>query len=232
MGHSMSERIIRCRAILPAEEASIAGGRPTRTSRANGGIRMKQGQHGAPLVLGMLGATLIALTALAQSADELVTLIQQSVEDIQAEMRVDPAGAESTLALQKDRIETLRSEAPNHPMLSSLERRIDELDEEVAALRESQSESPVPEEQFVPLSAPADVRMRLRDVEELRTRGDREMLRGETDSAVAYLDEAESLIATIEEEYGDQIPPGYAALIVAKERIAGLRDQLARQQEE
>jgi len=90
----------------------------------------------------------------------------------------------------------------------------------------------VPEEQFVPLSAPADVRMRLRDVEELRTRGDREMLRGETDSAVAYLDEAESLIATIEEEYGDQIPPGYAALIVAKERIAGLRDQLARQQEE
>jgi hypothetical protein len=193
---------------------------------------MRQRQDGTQLVLASLGTMLIALTALAQSADELVPLIQQSVEDIQAEMRVDPAGAESTLALQKDRIEALRSEAPNHPMLSSLERRIDELDEEVAALRASQSESPVPEEQFVPLSAPADVRMRLRDVEQLQTRGDREMLRGDTDSAVAYLDEAESLIATIEDEYGDQIPPGYAALIVAKERLAALRDQLARYQEE
>ena len=193
---------------------------------------MRQRQDGAQLVVASLGTMLIALTALAQSADELVPLIQQSVEDIQAEMRVDPAGAESTLALQKDRIEALRSEAPNHPMLSSLERRIDELDEQVAALRASQSESPVPEEQFVPLSAPADVRMRLRDVEQLQTRGDREMLRGDTDSAVAYLDEAESLIATIEDEYGDQIPPGYAALIVAKERLAALRDQLARYQEE
>lgn len=193
---------------------------------------MKQRLHGAQLVLGTLGATLIALTALAQSAAELVPLIQQSIEDIQLEMRVDPAGAESNIAVQRERIEAVRSEAPDHPLLSSLERRIDELDEEVAALRQQQSESPVTEEQFVPLSVPADVRMQLRDVEQLQTRGDREMLRGDTESAIAYLDEAESLIASIEEEYGEQIPPGYAALIVAKERLAALRDQLARYQSE
>jgi hypothetical protein len=193
---------------------------------------MKQRQHGVPLIVTMLGAMLIALTALAQSADQLVPLIQQSIEDIQAEMRVDPAGAESNLALQRDRIDAVRSEAPNHPMLSSLERRIDELDDEVAAVRESQAESPVDDEQYVPLSAPADVRIRLRAVEQLQTRGDREMLRGETDNAVAYLDEAETMIAAIEDEYGDQIPPGYAALIVAKERLAALRDQLARYQAE
>jgi hypothetical protein len=192
---------------------------------------MKQRQHGAQLVLATLGAMLIALTALAQSADELVPLIQQSIDDIQLEMRVDPAGAETNLALQRDRIDAVRGEAPDHPMLSSLERRIDELDDEIAAVRESQSDSAVSEEQFVPLSVPADVRLQLRDVEQLQMRGDREMLRGETDNAVAYLDESETLIATIENEYGDQIPPGYAALIVAKERLAALRDQLARQQE-
>jgi hypothetical protein len=180
-----------------------------------------------------LAAMLVALTALAQSVDELVPLIQQSVEDIALEMRLDPARAERNLARQKDRLETLRSEAPDHPMLSSLERRIEELGDAIAATRESQSESAVGEEQqFVPLSVPADVRIRLREVEQLQTRGDREMLRGERDNAVAYLDESESLIATIEDEYGDQIPPGYAALIVAKERLAALRDQLARQRQD
>jgi hypothetical protein len=58
------------------------------------------------------------------------------------------------------------------------------------------------------------------------------MLRGEMDNAVAYLDEAETMIASIEDEYGDQIPPGYAALIIAKEKLAALRDQLARYQAE
>jgi hypothetical protein len=188
-------------------------------------------RYGAQLMLTTLGAMLIALTALAQSADELVPLIQQSIEDIELEMRVDPAAAQSNVALQRERIDAVRSEAPDHPMLSSLERRVDELDEEIAALRESQPESAV-EEQFVPLSVPAEVRLRLRDVKQLQTQGDREMMRGEMDSAVAYLDQAEALIATIEEEYGDQIPPGYAALIVAQERLAALRDQLARQQAE
>ena len=191
---------------------------------------MKQRQYGTQLALATLGAMLIALTAMAQSADELVPLIQQSVEDIQVQMRVDPAGAEASLAQQRERIEAVRSEAPGHPLLSSLERRVDELDEEIAALRASQAESPVDEEQFVPLTVPAEVRMRLRDVQQLQTQSDREMMRGETESAVAYLDEAEALLATIEEEYGDQIPPGYAALIVADERLAALRDQLARLQ--
>jgi hypothetical protein len=197
---------------------------------------MKCRQEAVPLALATLGAMLIAalvaVTALAQSADELVALVQQSIEDIQAQMRVDPAGAGENVARQRERIAAVRSEAPGHPMLSSLERRIDELDEEIAALRANQAESPVDEEQFVPLTVPADVRMRLQDVRELQNQSDREMMLGETESAVAYLDEAEALLATIEKEYGDQIPPGYAALIVAEERLAALRDQLARQQQD
>jgi len=215
---------------IAKQEIDRGGGRPVRIARWRNG--MTQRQHGAQLVFTTLGATLIALTALAQSADELVPMIQQSIEDIQLEVRVDPVAAEANLARQRDRLDAVRSEAPDHPMLSSLERRIDELDDAIVAARESQKESGVDEEQYVPISVPADVRMQLRDVEQLQTRGDREMLIGETESAVAYLDEAESLITRIEDEYGDQIPPGYAALIVAKERLAALRDQLARQQEE
>ncbi len=191
---------------------------------------MKPWQRGAQLAIAWLGAMLIALPALAQSVDELVPLVQQSIEDIEAQMRVDPAGAEASVALQRERLTTVRSEAPDHPLLSSLERRIAALDEEVAALRASQAESPLDEEQFVPLTVPAEVRMRLRDVQQLQNQSDREMMLGETESASAYLDEAEALLAAIEAEYGDQIPPGYAALIVADERLAALRDQLARQQ--
>jgi hypothetical protein len=190
---------------------------------------MKRPQHGMQMVSTILLAMLVALTALAQSADEMVQLIQQSIEDIELEMRIAPSSGEESLARQRDRLDTVRSEAPEHPMLSSLERRLDELDEEIAAARESTSAT-TGEDQYVPIRVPADVRMQLRDVKELQTRGDREMMRGEMDVAAEYLDEAESMIEAIEDEYGDQIPPGYAALIVAKERLDALRDQLARQQ--
>jgi hypothetical protein len=54
------------------------------------------------------------------------------------------------------------------------------------------------------------------------------MMRGASDSAAGYLSEAERLIEAIEDEYSERIPPGYAALIVAKERLAALQDQLDR----
>jgi hypothetical protein len=192
---------------------------------------MKRPQYGMQMLSTILLVMLVALTALAQSADEVVQLIQESIEDIELEMRIAPSSAARSLALQRDRLDTVRSEAPEHPMLSSLERRLDELDEQIAAARESASAT-TGEDQYVPLRVPADVRMQLRDVKDLQTRGDREMMRGEMDAAAQYLDEAESMIAAIEGEYGDRIPPGYAALIVAKERLDALRDQLARQQAE
>jgi hypothetical protein len=71
--------------------------------------------------------------------------------------------------------------------------------------------------------------MQLRQVEELQTLGDREMMRGRMDRAVEHLDESGALIQTIERTYHDQIPRGYAPLIIAKERLAALRDQLERQ---
>lgn len=175
-------------------------------------------------------AMLIALPALAQTVDELVLLIQQNIEGIQLETRVDPTRAEENLARQREQLDALRSKAPDHPMLSSLERRIDELGDAITAARATQSEGAV-EAPFVPITVPADVRMQLREVEELQTLGDRAMMRGRIDRAVEHLDESGALIQTIENAYRDQIPRGYAPLIIAKERLAALRDQLGRQRD-
>lgn len=184
-------------------------------------------QYGTRLGLVVMMASVLAVAAVAQSADELVQSIQDNLEDIEVQMRVAPSGAQEDLERQKAQLDDLRRQAPEHPMLPSLERRVEELDNEITAAREEQPEAIEGEDQFVPLAAPAEVRAQLRDVETLQTRADRELMGGRVDRAEEYLSESESMINEIEAEYGDRIPPGYAALIVAKERLAALKDQLA-----
>jgi hypothetical protein len=210
--------------IEPAMPAPAATG--SDRLRRNG---MKRGQHATQFVLTAMVAVLLAFTALAQSADEIARVLQENFEDIELQIRVAPTEAEANLERQRDQLDALRSEAPDHPMLPSLEERLGQLDAEVAAARADQPAA-VGDEQFVPLRAPAEARGQLRDVETLQTRADREMMSGRPDHAEEYLSEAESLIEAIEDEFGDQMPPGYAPLIVAKERLAALRDQLGRPQ--
>lgn len=187
-------------------------------------------QDGAILIL--IGAVSLSAPAFGQSPDETAQVIQRSIEDIELQIRIAPTAAREDLERQKRQLENMRSEAPDHPLLPSLEQRIEELDAEIAAAVAQQPETDQGAEQFVPLHAPAEVRRELREVETLQTRADREMMRGASDSAADYLSEAERLIEAIEAEYGDRIPPGYAALIVAKERSAALQDQLGRTQQD
>ena len=193
---------------------------------------MMRRQDGAKLVFMLVVAVPLSATALAQSPDEAAQVIQRSIEDIQLQIRLAPTAAHEDLERQKRQLETLRSEAPDHPLLPSLEQRIEELDAEITAALAQQPETDEQTEQFVPLHAPAEVRRELREVEILQTRADREMMRGASDTAADYLSEAESLIEAIEAEYGERIPPGYAALVVAKERLAALQDQLGRAQQD
>lgn len=170
---------------------------------------------------------LMAVTAGAQTADELAGLMQRSIEDIQVQLRVAPAQAAEDLERQKEQLDALRRMAPEHPMLLSLERRVEELDAEIADAREGTAAA-AGDDVVVPMNAPPEARDKLRDVEALQTRADRELMGGNRESAARYMDEAEALIASIAEEYGDRIPPGYARMIVAEERLAALRDQLDR----
>ena len=187
---------------------------------------MRRWQDGTQLVFTLMVAVSLAFTAVGQSPDEVAQLVQRSIEDIELQIRIAPTAAQEDLERQKRQLDTLRSEAPDHPLLRSLEQRVEELDDEIAAALAQQPETAKETEQFVPLHAPAEARRELREVETLQTRADRE--RGASDSAAGYLSEAERLIEAIEDEYGDRIPPGYAALIVAKERLAALQDQLDR----
>lgn len=175
----------------------------------------------------VIGLAAAGARAQPQTPDELAQLIQGNLEDVAVQLRVAPAQAKDELELQQEQIATLRREAPDHPLLPSLERRLAELDDEVAAALEKGSAA-VGDDVVVPLRAPAEVRGQLRDVEQLQIRADRELMRGEPDRAEELLKEAEHLIAAVEEEYGDRIPPGYAKLIVAQERLAALREQLER----
>ena len=47
--------------------------------------------------------------------------------------------------------------------------------------------------------------------------------------AADYLQQAESKMTDLEQRYGDEIPPGHVPLLVTKEKIAALKDQLATQ---
>jgi hypothetical protein len=190
---------------------------------------MKRRHELAQLVVTLLVAVPLAFGALGQTPDELAQSIQRDIEDIVIQIQIAPTGAEQELARQKGQVAVLRNEAPDHPLLPSLERRIEELDAEIVAALEARPEGA---EQFVPLHAPAEVRRKLRQVETLQTRADREMMSGAADNAAESLRESQSLIEAIEAEYGDRIPPGYAALIIAKERAAALQDQLDQAQQD
>lgn len=188
---------------------------------------MRRASRSLQLAASALIAGLVAASAFAQDADELAQVIQRNIEDVAVQVRVAPAQAADELERNKEQLEELRRAAPNHPLLPSLERRVEELDDEIAAAVDS---GPVGggDDVVVLLNAPAEVRDQLRDVEQLQTRADREMMIGDREAAAEHLDEAESLIEAIEEEYGDRIPPGYARLIVIQERLAALRDQVNR----
>ena len=50
---------------------------------------------------------------------------------------------------------------------------------------------------------------------------------GQTAEAASYLEQAEHQMAALEQRYGGEIPKGHATLLVTKEKIAALKDQLA-----
>lgn len=198
---------------------------------------MKRFQHS--LRLGLAAMALAGTAALAQEADplapgsdQLASTIEQSLKSVEFQLTVAPESAAKDLEAQRRRLAILEAESPDHPMLPQLTRRIEELEAETAAALgegEAGAESGVVERSglMLPVEPPPEVGSRMREIENLQTRADRELMRGEHESAEHYLEEARSAIDEVEEAYGDQIPPGYAALIIAKERLAALRDQIA-----
>lgn len=192
---------------------------------------MKRVRHAWSLIVatGMVG--MIAATALAAEGDELAETIDQSLTSLETQISIAPENALLSLERQKRQLDTLETAAPDHPMLPKLSERIEDIEERataaVEAAQDSEEELAAPEGEVGPMQAPPELRQRLRKVEGLHSLADRELLRGELEGAKSYLGQAKAEMDEIEDEFADQVPPGYAALIVADERLAALEDMIA-----
>jgi hypothetical protein len=67
----------------------------------------------------------------------------------------------------------------------------------------------------------------MEQVDALQRQADAELLRGNTAGATDYLGQAEARMNALERRYGAELPPGHVPLLVTKEKIAALKDQLA-----
>ncbi len=169
-------------------------------------------------------AALWPASALGQGADELASMIQQSLAGIEFRLDLRPYQASQDLEAEGRRLELLEKEAPDHPALPALKRKFAELQAGVAAAANSAANgaggAAVP-------TPPAGFTAGLKEVDALQKQAESALLLDHTAEAENYLARAERQMAGLEQRYRGAIPDGHAPLIVAEEKLAALKDQIA-----
>jgi hypothetical protein len=179
-------------------------------------------------LLAIATATLLPVIALGQGADELASTIEQSLEGIEFRLDIRPQKAADDLQAQGRQLELLEKQAPQHPALPELKQKFSELQDGLAsALATAAGGAGKGEGAAQVPTAPAAFTSGMEEVDALHRQAEAEFLRGETDAAADYLQQAEAHMTDLERRYGDELPPGNVPLLVAKEKIAALKDQLA-----
>jgi hypothetical protein len=173
---------------------------------------------------------LLPALAVAQGADELASTIEQSFDSIEFRIDLRPEQAASDLEAQGRQLQLLEQQAPEHPALPGLRQKFSELQDELAsALAAAAGDAAVGGGETQVPTAPEAFTTGMEQVDQLHRQAEAEFLRGETEQAADYLQQAETKMADLEQRYGDDLPPGHVPLIVTKEKIAALKDQLATQ---
>jgi hypothetical protein len=194
---------------------------------------MTRARSATSLLLAALLGTSVAGGALAQQGDELARTISQSLTSLETQIAIAPEEAVLSLERQKRQLDTLRDRAPDNPMIPELEERIQDLEgratkaAEASAAADDELAVTAPEGELGPMEAPPELDRRLRKVEGLQRLADRELLRGAIGEAKSYAGQARAEMDQIETEFADQVPPGYADLIVVDERLNALEDMIA-----
>jgi hypothetical protein len=179
-------------------------------------------------LLAVATATLLPVVALGQGADELASTIEQSLEGIEFRLDIRPQKAADDLEAQGRQLELLEQQAPEHPALPELKQKFSELQDGLAsALATAAGDAARGEGAAQVPTAPAAFTAGMEEVDELQRQAEAEFLLGETETAADYLKRAEAHMADLERRYGDDLPAGHAPLLVTKEKIAALKDQLA-----
>jgi hypothetical protein len=180
--------------------------------------------------LRMLAATalLVPVIAAADGADELALTIEQNLAGIGFRIDVRPSQAAQDLEAQGRQLELLATEAPDHPALPKLEKTYQTLQTDLAnALAGAASSAARGQGAGQVPAAPEGFDAGMDQVQTLQDRAEAELFSGHPEQASGWLKQAEAQIAALESRYGSEIPPGHVPLLVAKEKLAALKDQLA-----
>ncbi len=196
---------------MTAEEIALASERPKRL-RARWRFWL------------VAAAALWPASALGQGADELASMIEQSLAGIEFRLDLRPYQAAQDLKAEGRRLELLETETPDHPALPALKRKYAELQAGIAAAAKDAANgvgaAAVP-------TAPAGFTAGLKQVDALQKQAETALLLDHPADAEGYLAKAEGQIVDLEARYRGAIPVGHAPLIVAKEKLAALKDQIA-----
>jgi len=175
-------------------------------------------------------AALLPLAALGQGADELALTIEQALAGIEFRIDVRPQQAAADLEAQGRQLDLLETEAPDHPALPELKQKFGELQGSLAAgLAEAASATARPGGVAQVPSAPEAFTAGMEQVAALHRQAEAEFLRGKTTEAAGFLEQAEAQMVDLERRFGDELPPGHVPLLVTREKIAALKDQIADQ---
>jgi hypothetical protein len=176
----------------------------------------------------LIAATLLPAAAFGQGADELASMIEQSLSGIEYRIDLRPKLAAQDLQEQQRRLELLEQQAPQQPELPALKEKVAALQAGIAASLANAADDAATGDGAAQIpTAPEAFDDGLEEVDALQKQAESRFLMGENAEAAEVLEQAELQMTTLEQRYGDQIPKGHATLIVTKEKLAALRDQIA-----
>lgn len=169
---------------------------------------------------------LLPATVAAQGADELASTIEQGLAGIEFRLDTRPAQAAQDLEEQQRRLKLLEEQAPDHPALAQLWQEVEQLQARLATSLAAAA-SDAAETEDVSRLAPESFEVGLEAVANLQDHAEAELSRGRIEKAAAYLEEAEVQMDRLEARHDGKIPPGHVPLMVAKERLSTLKDQVS-----
>jgi hypothetical protein len=173
-------------------------------------------------------AALLPVVAIAQGADQLALTIEQALSGIEFRIDVRPEQAAVDLKAQARQLELLETEAPDHPALPELKQKFGQLQDSLAAGLAAAASPTAPASGVAQVpTAPEAFTAGMEEVDQLHRQAETEFLRGKAAEAADYLEQAEAQMVVLERRFGAELPAGHVPLLVAKEKIAALKDQLA-----
>ena len=180
----------------------------------------RQQAQGYVLMMLLAGFLLVG-AALAGAGDDLVREIERTIDDITTQIRIQPERALVELNEQQRQLETLIQIEPEHPAISGLRARLDQLEARLADPNSLTITAP-----------PADIDTSLRRLTDRFKQAETAWLSKDAARAMRIAREVRSSLDELRRQRGNEIPDGYVPLFVLEERLFVLERELGDANEE